>query len=74
MVSNCNCKSAGKPFHRIIARGKKLVRVDVRLPAGTGYELLRKLYPERDVGSGRRLCRYFGDSRMRILKNNISVK
>ena len=31
-----NCKSVGKPFHRIIARGKKEVRVDVRLTVGTG--------------------------------------
>ena len=47
--------SLGRSFHRIMARGRKLLSVDFLLTTGTGYDNFLKLFIlEVDIVSGKR--------------------
>ena len=53
--------SLGRSFHRIMARGRKLLNVDFLLTTGTEYFL--KLYIlDVDIVSGKRDDKYLGES------------
>ena len=53
----------GRSFHRIMARGRKLLSVDFLLTTGTGYDDFLKLYIlDVDIVSGKRDDKYLGES------------
>ena len=55
--------SLGRSFHRIMARGRKLLSVDFLLTTGTGYDDFLKLYIlDVDIVSGKRDDNYLGES------------
>ena len=65
--------SLGRSFHRIMARGRKLLSVDFLLTTGTGYDDFLKLYIlDVDIVSGKRDDKYLGESFRRILNSNTS--
>ena len=67
--------SLGRLFHKTIARGRKLMRVDVLRAAGTRYPDFRKEYPEvEEAKLGTREHRYGGARFSLILKKSTSVK
>ena len=57
--------SLGRSFHRIMARGRKLLSVDFLLTTGTGYDDFLKLLVyilDVDIVSGKRDDKYLGES------------
>ena len=55
--------SLGRSFHRIMARGRKLLSVDFLLTTGIGYDDFLKLYIlDVDIVSGKRDDKYLGES------------
>ena len=65
--------SLGRSFHRIMARGRKLLSVDFLLTTGTGYDDFLKLYIlDVDIVSGKRDDKYLGESFWRILNSKTS--
>ena len=48
--------SLGRSFHRIMARGRKLLSVDFLLTTGTGYDDFLKLYILPCLSKRKSLC------------------